>query len=137
MASSRTTSSVRSVGCFDARLGHAIHSRAFCCMWSRSTGIRRSSSRRSVWKLRITSARPCARRIDVDALELEARGRVEQQHAALRLDPELARQRGSGVAGAQASATSAITFETCAPCQASGEAPSSSETSFAPGIASA
>ena len=35
-------------------------------------------------------------------------------------------------AAAAASATSAMTFETCAPCQASGEAPSSSVTSRAP-----
>ena len=35
------------------------------------------------------------------------------------------------------SATSLITFETCAPCQASGESPSSSETRRASGIASA
>ena len=40
-------------------------------------------------------------------------------------------------AAAAASATALITRETCAPCQASGELPGSSDTSRAPGIASA
>ena len=47
---------------------------------------------------------------------------------------------GRGVRAAAhgaASAVALITFETCAPCHASGDSPSSSETSLAPGIASA
>ena len=60
-ASSRTTSSVRSVSTFDARFGQAIHSPAAGCMRSRSTGIRLASSARRRWKARITSATPVAR----------------------------------------------------------------------------
>ena len=55
------------------------------------------------------------------------------------LRPRAGRRVRAAAHGALAaeSATSLITFETCAPCQASGEAPGSSETSRAPGIASA
>ena len=44
--SSRTTSSVRSVSTFEARLGHVIHSPAAGSMRSRSAGIRLASSAR-------------------------------------------------------------------------------------------
>ena len=63
-------------------------------------------------------------------------GRVVLRHF---LRPRAGRRVRAAAHGALAaeSATSAMTLETCAPCQASGEAPSSSVTSRARGIASA
>jgi hypothetical protein len=59
-ASSRTTSSVRSVSSFDARFGHAIHSPAALSIRARSAGIASASSFRLTWNARIMSASPSA-----------------------------------------------------------------------------
>ena len=52
--------------------------------------MRLARSRRSVWKVRITSAKPLARVDRRHAFEREALRRVEQHHAVPGLDPELA-----------------------------------------------
>ena len=62
--------------------------------------------------------------------------RVQPRDPRPLLHAELLRQRRSRVAGAHArSASSAMTFESWPPCQASGDWPSSSTRSSAPGIA--
>ena len=70
-----------------------------------------------------------------------ALGAASAQAAASRIEVRfMARLSQTGARAVQAAtraASPAITLESCPPCHASGDAPGSSETSSAPGIASA